>query len=759
MPHDNPDLIARLTAVAPFDGLDEQTRQALADELEAVHLTKGKLLCRQGERGNSMYVLLRGRLEVLVQDADGSRVSVGELGPGDLVGEMALLADQARTATVRALEEADLVQLSRAGFERIAARHPDFVAGFMAAVAERRRGVQLASVLARLCGEMDVAAFRELQARLRWRHLAAGETLFRRGDPGDALYIVIAGRLFFSEGEGATSPIRGEIGPGEVVGEFALLTGEPRSANVGAIRDTDLVEISRPVFEELTRRYPRLLIHLARNIIGHSRQALRVTRPADLRALAFAVAPTTPAVPLSAFTRRLVEELAAFGSTLHLSSERFDRAYGRIGMSQTTPDHPAHAAITAWLSEQETRYRYIVYETDASWTPWTGRCLRQADRLLLVGWAGDDPTPGEIEALLPRREGLRTELVLIHPEDAERPRGTAAWLASRQVQAHYHVRLGRAADLQHLARRLTGQGVGLVLSGGGARGMAHVGVIRALEEKGLSIDFVGGTSIGSVIGAVFALGWDYEEIVHGVQTFSSGRALLDRTLPLVSLYAGQKLSRVLRALFGGVQIEDLWRPYFCISCDVSQGREVVHRSGSLWRAVRASVAIPGVFPPLLDEEGNLLVDGGVINNFPIDVMRGLCGDGVVIAVDVSSPRYRQKAYRFGPGVSGWRVLGQRLNPFVPAPAVPSLLGSLMRVLGVNSLYRAEAVCPLADLIIRPPVRGIGLLEFDAYAEIIEVGYRAARQALAAWSPEVGARRPRVPTGPVTDPPGYEKNDR
>ena len=191
----------------------------------------------------------------------------------------------------------------------------------------------------------------------------------------------------------------------------------------------------------------------------------------------------------------------------------------------------------------------------------------------------------------------------------------------------------------------------------------------------------------------------------------------------------------LRALFSGVQIEDLWRPYFCISCDVSQGQEVIHQSGTLWRAVRASVAIPGIFPPLLDEEGNLLVDGGVINNFPIDVMRGLCGDGLVIAVDASSPRHGRKAYSFGPAVSGWGVLRQRLNPFRPAPAVPSLLGSLMRVLGVNSLYRAEAVRPLADLIIRPPVRGIGLLEFDAYAEIIEIGYQAARQALAEWSPE------------------------
>lgn len=603
------------------------------------------------------------------------------------------------------------------------------------AAAERRRDAQLAAVLTRLCGEIDAAAFRDLQARLTWRRLAAGETLFRRGDPGDAMYIVVAGRLLFIEDESAELPIRGEIGPGELVGEFALLTDEPRLADVHAIRDTDLVEISRPVFEELTRRYPRLMIHLARNIIGHSRQALRVTQPTDLRALTFAVAPTAPSVPLAAFARRLVEALAAFGPTLHLSSERFDRAYGRAGMAQIPQDHPAQAAVTAWLSEQEARYRYIVYETDASWTPWTGRCLRQADRLLLVGRAGDDPTPGEIETARPGRERLRTELVLLHPEGAERPRGTAAWLAPRRVQAHHHIRLERSADLQHLARRLTGRAVGLVLSGGGARGMVHVGTIRALEEKGLPIDFVGGTSIGSVIGAACALGWDYEEIARRVRTFSSGRTLLDRTLPLVSLCAGQKLSRVLRALFGGVQIEDLWRPYFCISCDVSQGREVIHQSGTLWRAVRASVAIPGIFPPLLDEEGNLLVDGGVINNFPIDVMRGLCGEGLVIAVDASSPRHKQKAYRFGPVVSGWRVLGQRLNPFRPAPAVPSLLGSLMRVLGANSLYRAEAVRPLADLIIRPPVRGIGLLEFDAYAEIIEIGYQTARQALAEWSPE------------------------
>ena len=681
-----------------------------------------------------MYLLTGGRLGVSVQDAAGKRVEVSELAPGDFVGEMALLADQTRTATVHALEDAELIKLSRDGFEQAAARHPTLLADFMQAVVERRRSVQLASALARLCGEMDTAAFRELQTRLKWRHLAGGETLFRAGDPGDALYIVITGRLSFAGDDNGRTTARGEIGPGEMVGEFSLLTGEPRSATAYAIRDTDLVELSRPLFEELTRQCPQLMFHLARNIISHGRQTLSVTHPASQRVFSLVVAPTAPSVPLNAFARRLVETLTVLGPTLHLSSERFDRAYGRAGIAQTPQDHPAHTAVTAWLSEQETRYRYIVYETDAGWTPWTSRCLRQADRLLLVGQAGDDPAPGEIETAPPfRQQKLHQELVLLQPAEIERPQNTSKWLEQRQVQSHHHVRLTEPASLQRLARRLTGRAVGLVLSGGGARGLSHAGVIRALREANIPIDFVGGTSIGSIISAACAMGWSPAEIEERVQLFSSARTLLDRTLPLLSLCAGQNLTQTMRTLFGEVQIEDLWQPYFCISCDVTQGRQLIHQSGALWRAVRASAAIPGVFPPMLDEAGNILVDGGVINNLPVDVMRDLCGEGTVIAVNAVAQQSRSRKYQFGPSVSGWRLLGQRLNPLAPSPAVPSLLGSLMRVLAVNSVYRAHTVLPMADLIIQPPVKKIGLLEFDSYAESIEIGYQAAREALDNWA--------------------------
>jgi len=726
------DLVAHITSTL-FGALDEPTLRALETELESVHLAEGEILCRQGEAGDSMYVLVHGRLSVTIQHPDGSRVVVGELGPGDCVGEMALLTGQARAATVQALEDAELVRLSRAGFDRIAERHPQIITEFAHAISPRWRGAQLAGVLANLCGEMDAATFHDLQARLEWRHLAAGETLFREGEPGDAMYIVVAGRLsFVVEDAGGDVLVRGEVGPGEVVGEFALLTGEPRSATVYAIRDTDLVRLSQPVFEDLVRQYPRVMLHLARNIIKHGRQAIRASAPTEVRATTIAVVPTSRSVPLADFALRLVEALTAFGPTLHLSGERFDRCYGKAGAAQTAEDHPTSIAITAWLSERETQYRYIVYETDATWSPWTRRCLRQADRLLFVGEAGTDPAPGEIEVAGPLKAmGLRRELVLLQPEGIERPSGTAEWLAQRHVQAHYHVRLKVQADFQHLARRLTGRAVGLVLSGGGARGMAHVGTIRALEEAGLPIDFVGGTSIGAVIGAGYAMGWNYRELVERVRSFSSTRVLLDRTLPLVSLFASKKLTQVLRTLFQEVQIEDLWRPYFCISCNVTQGREVVHREGALWKAVRASVAIPGVFSPILDD-GDVLVDGGVINNFPIDVMRDLCGNGIVIGVNASPTRHRHREYRFGPSISGWWVLWRRLNPFTPAPPVPSIVGSLMRVLGVNSLYRERAVRHLADLLIQPSVEGVGILEFDSYPEIIEIGYQAARQALAAW---------------------------
>ena len=412
--------------------------------------------------------------------------------------------------------------------------------------------------------------------------------------------------------------------------------------------------------------------------------------------------------------------------------ERLDSIVGKEGVAQTPTDHPTNISLVRWLSEQETQYRFIVYEAEPCWSEWTTRCLRQADRILIVGRAEADPVPGVIETEMRRLGPIgRQELVLLQPAGCKRPVDTHGWLARRKVAAHHHVRLQHSGDVGRLARRLTGRALGLVLGGGGARGYAHIGVIRALEEAGLQPDLVGGTSMGALVAGYYARGMDPDAMTEVSKQFGSQKQLFDYTLPLVSFMASTKLTNMLLALFEDLHIEDLWHPFFCMSSNLTRAKVVVHHEGLLWQAIRASLALPGVFSPVYLHD-DLLVDGAVMNNLPIDVMREIIEGGIVIASSVTPEHDMAKPYTLDASISGWQVLWSRLNPFRQSLRVPSILEILARTLHLNDAYHRQQKRTLADLFISVPVGQFPQMDFRTVDVIAEAGYQAARQAIAVW---------------------------
>jgi predicted acylesterase/phospholipase RssA len=322
-------------------------------------------------------------------------------------------------------------------------------------------------------------------------------------------------------------------------------------------------------------------------------------------------------------------------------------------------------------------------------------------------------------------------LVLLHPANVTWPAGTAKWLANRRVHAHHHVRLHDTAHHQCLARRLSGRAIGLVLSGGAARGFAHLGVFRALEELGIEVDRVGGTSMGALLGAGYAMGRSYAEMYQLAERLANPKQLFDYTLPYASLMASKKVTAVTQEVFEGLHMEDLWRPFFCVSTNLTQAEPVLHQTGPLWKSVRASIAIPGIFSPI-QYEGDVLVDGGAMNNFPVDIMQDLCEGGQVIGVNVSPAKEMATDYEFGPSISGWRVLWSRINPLAKRMEVPNLVANLMRALEISSIHQKKSMPGLADLLIEPEVKDYASLDFAAYEPIAEVGYQEALGQLAAW---------------------------
>jgi len=326
------------------------------------------------------------------------------------------------------------------------------------------------------------------------------------------------------------------------------------------------------------------------------------------------------------------------------------------------------------------------------------------------------------------------ELILCQPETADRPQGTITWLMRRDVIAHHHLSLSRADHLERLARRLANRSVSLVLSGGGARAFAHIGAIQAIREAGLPIDLVGGTSLGSIVAATVALGWDYETMVQAAETFFSPAKVFDYTFPAVAIASSKKMSRTLQTEFGQIQIEDLWLPYFCISSNLTRARQNIHRHGPLWRGLRASCSLPGIFTPVAND-GDLLVDGAVMNNLPVDVMAKLAQGGLMIAVDVSADTDLTDNYQLSDSLSGWRVLWSKLNPFVSDIKAPSIIDTLKRATELNSVQKRRETKALVDIFINPPVTAYGLTQFEAYQTLIQAGYESAQAAIQAWQTE------------------------
>jgi predicted acylesterase/phospholipase RssA len=466
-------------------------------------------------------------------------------------------------------------------------------------------------------------------------------------------------------------------------------------------------------------------------------------RRVDAPIVTIAVVPASPDVSLAEAAEKLVAALAASGRAVLVTSASVDTALGRPGAAQV-PDRDG-GRLVQWLTRLESDYRYVVYQADRVASPWTERCLRQADRILLMADANADATPGEIETQLLARERLdrpRQTLVLVH-KPATMPSDTARWLTARAYDRHLHVCLAEHAHVARLARFATGRTVGLVLGGGFARGLAHLGVLRALEELGIAVDAVGGASMGAMVGAQWVSGWNDERII-GDTSRGLADSFDDMTLPFLAFKRGGKYSRLVRGFFGESRIEDMWLPYFCVSANLNRAELAVHTRGRVADAVLASTRAPGIFPPMV-MDGELHVDGGLINNVPVDVMRNFVGEGAVIGVDVSPPHELHEVTDYGEDVSGWDALWSRFNPTRRRRVYrPSILLVLMRVIEFGGISYRREKADMADVYIAPDVLRFKRNDFAAASAIADAGYLASREPLDRWRQAPGNGRHTAP---------------
>ncbi|HEX2190087.1 MAG TPA: cyclic nucleotide-binding domain-containing protein, partial [Longimicrobiaceae bacterium] len=720
-----------------LDPLGEAAAAALRAETAQLALREGDPLFAGAPPGAALYVVRSGLLHAVEPGPAGTEALVRAIGPGEAVDEFQLLAGAARPVTVRAARDSVVGRVPGEAVDRLAEEHPE-----LRGLLQRLHGRQLLCRMHTLFGAFDARLLDDVEATADWVHLARGRLLFEQDTPAeDGIYVVVSGRVqtLRVERDGSTRVVC-ESGRGEVAGELAFFGVRRREERVQAVRDSVLVGFTTEEFDQLCARQPQLLRRVTRGVVERMH---RGARSGPGRVVNVAVLPASAGAPVAEFCNRLMAALGAHGPVLRLDAALVDARLAEDGISQAWDGSPECPRLLSWLEAEEAAYRFVVYQAEPGPTPWTRRCMRQADRVLLVARADDDPAPGEAERALLGLEGRITDahevLVLLHPDGTRLPSGTRRWLEGRRVDEHLHLRWSEPEDFARLARVLAGRAVGVVLGGGGARGLAHIGVLRALREAGVPIDMVGGTSMGAAVSAQHAMGWSPDEILRmSRRLWTEVRPHTAFTLPFLSIINHRKAEVGGRMVYGETEIEDLWLPYFCISSNLATAEMVVHRSGRVRHAALASACLPGAALPML-HEGNLLVDGALMNNVPADVMRQL-GCGTVLASEVSVEDDADFSCERVP--STWEVLRGRAR-------FPSMMEVAMRASMLNSIRHEREALRDIDLCFHPPIDGYGLMDFTRMDEIVEAGYTHAAEALRGWKWS-GPAAPGAP-GPAPEP--------
>lgn len=562
--------------------------------------------------------------------------------------------------------------------------------------------------------DVSQRAMRSAGKEARWFSLPAGQPLFLAGELADSIYFVVSGAL---GAFGSNNEFVGHIRPGEPVGEMALFLGgtdrngdgipddKPHTGSVYALRDTEVVALSRTGWNKLVKAEPELLEGMIRIILrrlGRSGQRDTATAPKVYTLLA-----TSPTIDPRQRARALREALMRFGQKVAI----IDEVQG--------DEKPA-----AYFDQLERDFDTVILIAAVGDSSWFRLATRQADRIWVLARGDARPSvPLMPEESSPAQRLKLVDVVLIHPGAERRASQAQEWREAASANRLFHWYGDSTSDAMRLARVMAGRSVGIVFSGGGARAYSHIGAVRAIREKGIPIDFAGGASMGAVIAACAAMGWSDSEIEWRIRkAFVETNPLGDYNLPVVGMVKGKRVNARLEEHFGETEIGEMQIPFYALSTNLTTGRVHLHKSGKLRQALRATISLPGILPPVVDGD-DILVDGAVLNNFPVEMMREL-HQGYVIGSDVSGQPEGLNKEEFARPLSFWQWVVR--NGF---SSPPPIAGLLMRAATVRN--DPELGRDMVDVMVLPDLPGIELRDWTAYDAAVEAGYVAAKAALEA----------------------------
>jgi NTE family protein len=571
-------------------------------------------------------------------------------------------------------------------------------------VADARKALRKIPILA----DIDAKQLNDLASAVDRQHVPAYEWLFHLGEPSDAIYVIDSGRF---AAVGADGQVIREMAAGDSIGDLGVISESVRSAGVKALRDGVVWRIAAETFSEVLANTPQLQLAMVRamaRMLRDSRSANVSSAPRVIGILSAGYAVAAPVVDA------IATRLGSYGSIAVVAPP-----------VEKTAAVAAHAdlveAFAETLDRAERSHDWVLVVADrGSGELWRRHVVAQSDRLVVLV---DQAEPPEARDRLDAQGPVHL-ITLTEPDPG--------WWDLLVPVSHHP---GDDDGIAALARRIAGRSIGLVLAGGGARGLAHFGVYEELTRAGIVIDRFGGTSAGAIAAAAFAQGMDADEATEAAHRFvGNGSPLGDYTIPAIALTRGTRIERLIGEFFGGSLIEHLPKGFFSVSADMITGEQIVHRRGSLSLAVRASISIPGLIPPVQYGE-RLLIDGGLLNNLPADVM---CadGDGEVICVDLRRKFLPSRGFGLLPSIVQPPGFVRRLLTGTDV-VLPPLQETLLRTVDLAASTGNLRELPRIAAIIEPDISTIGPLDFKKIDAAVEAGRVATRAVLEAQPHLVG----------------------
>ena len=554
----------------------------------------------------------------------------------------------------------------------------------------------------------------ELAKSMRLVELKGGDTFLREGDPADSLFLLVSGRLrVHRTDKDGNKLMYNEVLPGDCVGETNMILHKKRTADLSATRDSIVAILDYSQYEELVKRYPveinRAFSAAIYRELRHERHIGRRRRAQSLYLL-----PIHQSIDTQQFADQLKLAMGREGKTEIISEQDFDTVF----------------QLGKLLDEKERSNDFLIIIGDGTLSDVQRAFFEHADQLVLLADGMEEMALSETEKTLANHENfplIRRHLVLVYQTDIHLCGDRVAWNQERNAERVYPIKHREIRDYERLARFILEKAVGLVLGGGGARGFAHLGVLRAFEESNIPVDIIGGNSMGALIGASYVAGIP-REIIHQ-EILKHSKKGMKLTVPVVSLMSNSKLAGAFQDALGDTLVQNLWTPFFATACNLSDADTKVIDSGPLWRAVLASNSPAGLLPPVV-VDGNLLVDGAILENVPVAAMRQKLstplerrrGNGLVIAVDVDV-KGRFAVNEQLDEISPWQKVKSHFSK--TTDTLPGIVDILMQVAHVGGLSQRDYTKRSADIYLEVPLSNFKMMDYKKAESIIEAGYQFA----------------------------------